>query len=106
MRLDDGRVLPTFITQALRGESFSVVGDGNETRSTYVIDAIEALNKNLTSDQSEHFNIGNLEELSVTDFAPKIATLAGIRLHVINKPLPENDPKVRRPDISKTRELL
>ena len=107
MRLDDGRALPTFITQALRGESLSVFGDGTQTRSfTYVSDTIDGIYKVLTSDNIEPFNIGNPEELSVADFALKIAIAAGVDLHVENKPLPEDDPKVRRPDISKAKELL
>ena len=107
MRLDDGRALPTFITQALRGESLSVFGDGTQTRSfTYVSDTIEGIYKVLTSDSPEPFNIGNPEELSIMEFASKIAIEVGVELNVENKPLPEDDPKVRRPDISKAKELL
>ena len=107
MRLDDGRALPTFITQALRGESLSVFGDGTQTRSfTYVSDTIEGFYRVLTSDYAEPFNIGSPEELSVAEFASKIAEAVGVELHVENKPLPEDDPKVRRPDISKAKELL
>ena len=107
MRLDDGRALPTFITQALRGESLSVFGDGSQTRSfTYVSDTIEGIYKVLTSDHIGPFNIGNSEELSVADFASKIAEAVGVEIHVEYKPLPEDDPKVRRPDISKAKELL
>ena len=107
MRLDDGRALPTFITQALRGETLSVYGDGSQTRSfTYVSDTIEGFYKILISDHHEPFNIGNPEELSILDFASKIANAAGVELRVENKPLPEDDPKVRRPDISRAKELL
>lgn len=107
MRLDDGRALPTFITQALRGESLSIFGDGTQTRSfTYVSDTIEGFYKVLTSDYVEPFNIGNPEELSVADFASKIANAVGIELRVEHKPLPEDDPKVRRPDISRAKKLL
>ena len=107
MRLDDGRALPTFITQALRGESLSIFGDGTQTRSfTYVSDTIEGFYRVLTSDYAEPFNIGNPEELSVAEFASKIAEAVGVELHVENKPLPEDDPKVRRPDISKAKKLL
>ena len=107
MRLDDGRALPTFITQALRGETLSVFGDGSQTRSfTYVSDTVEGIYKVLTSDHPEPFNIGNPEELSVADFASKIAIAVGMELRIENKPLPEDDPKVRRPDISRAKELL
>jgi len=107
MRLDDGRALPTFITQALKGKSLSVFGDGTQTRSfTYVSDTIDGFYKILTSEFTEPFNIGNPEELSITDFASKIAEAAGVKLHVENKPLPEDDPKVRRPDISRAKKLL
>ena len=100
MRLDDGRALPTFITQALKGESLSVYGDGTQTRSfTYVSDTIEGFYRVLTSDHIEPFNIGNPEKLSVAEFASKIAAAVGIELIVEHKPLPEEDPKVRRPDI-------
>ena len=107
MRLDDGRALPTFITQALRGERLSVYGDGSQTRSfTYVSDTIDGIYKILTSEYNEPFNIGNPEELSILDFASKIAEVVGIDSHIENKPLPEDDPKVRRPDISRAKELL
>ena len=107
MRLDDGRALPTFITQALKGESLSVFGDGTQTRSfTYVSDTIEGFYKVLTSDYTEPFNIGNPEELSIYDFTSKIAEAVGKEIRIENKPLPEDDPKVRRPDISKAKELL
>ena len=107
MRLDDGRAIPTFITQALRGESLSVFGDGSQTRSfIYVSDTIEGIYRVLTSENIEPFNIGNPEELSIEDFASKIAEAIGVELHIENKPLPEDDPKVRRPDISRAKELL
>ena len=107
MRLDDGRALPTFITQALRGESLSIFGDGTQTRSfLYVSDTIDGFYRVLTSNYAEPFNIGNLVELSVADFASKVAEAVGVELHVENKPLPEDDPKVRRPDISKAKKLL
>ena len=107
MRLDDGRALPTFITQALRGETLSVYGDGTQTRSfTYVSDAIEGFYRVLTSDDSEPFNIGNPEELSVVEFASKIANAVGVELHIEHKPLPEDDPRVRTPDISRAKNLL
>ena len=107
MRLDDGRALPTFITQALRGESLSIFGDGTQTRSfIYVSDTIEGFYRVLTSNYAEPFNIGNQVELSVAEFASRIAEAVGVELHIENKPLPEDDPKVRRPDISKAKELL
>lgn len=107
MRLDDGRALPTFITQALRGESLSIFGDGSQTRSfIYVSDTIEGFYRVLTSNYAEPFNIGNQVELSVSEFASRITEAVGVELHIENKPLPEDDPKVRRPDISKAKELL
>ena len=88
-------------------ETLSVYGDGSQTRSfTYVSDTIEGLYKILTSDHPEPFNIGNPEELSVADFASKIAIAVGVELRIENKPLPEDDPKVRKPDISRAKELL
>ena len=107
MRLDDGRALPTFITQALRGETLSVYGDGSQTRSfTYVSDTIEGFYKILTSDHPKPFNIGNPEEISVVEFASKIANAVGVELHIEHKPLPEDDPRVRKPDISRAKKLL
>ena len=107
MRLDDGRALPTFITQALKGENLSVFGDGSQTRSfTYVSDTVDGFYKILTSDNADPFNIGNPEELSVTDFALKIIDAVGVEIQIENKPLPEDDPKVRRPDISRAKKLL
>ena len=107
MRLDDGRALPTFITQALKGENLSLFGDGTQTRSfTYVSDTVDGFYKILTSNDAEPFNIGNPEELSVADFAVKIIEAVGVKTQIENKPLPEDDPKVRRPDISRAKKLL
>ncbi len=107
MRLDDGRALPTFITQALKGENLSVFGDGSQTRSfAYVSDTVDGFYKILTSNNADPFNIGNPEELSVADFALKIIDAVGAEIQIENKSLPEDDPKVRRPDISRAKKLL
>ncbi|MDW8333143.1 MAG: SDR family oxidoreductase [Bacteroidia bacterium] len=107
MRLDDGRALPALVGQALRGEAMTVFGDGSQTRSfCYVDDQIEGLFRLLMSDVNEPINIGNPEEISILDFALEIRSLVGRDVPITFKPLPEDDPKVRRPDISKARELL
>lgn len=107
MRLEDGRALPTFIGQALRGEELSVFGDGSQTRSfCYVDDLIEGIYRLLMSDVVEPVNIGNPEEISIKDFAEEIIELTGSGSRIAYKPLPQDDPKVRQPDISRARELL
>ena len=107
MRLDDGRVLPNFVGQALRGEPLTVYGDGSQTRSfCYVSDLVEGIYRLLFTGFHEPVNLGNPEELTVLDFAKEILALTGSRSPIVYKPLPEDDPKVRRPDISRARDLL
>jgi dTDP-glucose 4,6-dehydratase len=107
MRLDDGRVVPALIGQALRGEPFTVFGDGSQTRSfCYVSDLIEGIYRLLMSDEVEPTNIGNPRELSVLQFAEVIRKLTGADSEIDFKPLPLDDPKIRRPDISKAKRLL
>ena len=107
MRLNDGRALPTFIGQALRGEDLTVFGDGSQTRSfCYVDDLVEGIYKLLMSNYSEPVNIGNPDEISLKDFADEIIKLTGTTQKIIYKELPKDDPKQRQPDISKAKELL
>jgi dTDP-glucose 4,6-dehydratase len=107
MRLNDGRVLPAFIGQALRGQDLTAFGDGSQTRSfCYVDDLIEGIYRLLLSDCATPVNIGNPDEISINDFAVEIIKLTGTNQKVIYKPLPTDDPKQRQPDISKARELL
>ncbi len=107
MRLQDGRVLPNFFCQALQGEDLTVYGDGKQTRSfCYVDDLVDGIIKLLESDVSEPVNVGNPEEVTIEQFAREVIELTGSRSRLINQPLPTDDPKVRRPDISRARELL
>lgn len=107
MRLDDGRALPAFISQALRGEDITVFGDGSQTRSfTYVDDLIEGIYRLLMSDYHMPVNIGNPQEITIKEFAEEIVELTGSSSKVIYQELPENDPKQRRPDISLAKKIL
>lgn len=107
MRLNDGRVLPAFIGQALRGEDLTVFGDGSQTRSfCYVDDLIEGIYRLLMSDYSQPVNIGNPDEITIGDFAEEIIKLTGTSQKVIYKDLPQDDPMQRQPEISKAREVL
>jgi dTDP-glucose 4,6-dehydratase len=107
MRKKDGRVVPTFIGQALANEPLTVFGDGSQTRSfCYVSDMIEGIYKLMLSDVSEPVNLGNPQEMSIIDFAKKIIELTQSKGKIVYKPLPKDDPKVRRPDISKAKKLL
>lgn len=108
MRLDDGRALPTFVGQALRGEPLTVYGEGRQTRSfCYVDDLVEGIYRLLFSDYSHPVNIGNPEEISILEFANEIIDLVGNdKLTCIFKPLPVDDPMVRQPDITLARKLL
>ena len=107
MRLNDGRVLPAFIGQALRGEDLTIFGDGSQTRSfCYVDDLVEGIYRLLHSDYAYPVNIGNPDEISIADFAEEIIKLTGTDQKVIYKDLPVDDPKQRQPDISKAIELL
>ncbi len=107
MRLNDGRVLPAFIGQALRGEDLTVFGDGSQTRSfCYVDDLVEGIYRLLLSDYSSPVNIGNPDEITISQFAEEIIKLTGTNQKVIYKPLPQDDPKQRRPDITKAISIL
>jgi dTDP-glucose 4,6-dehydratase len=107
MRLNDGRVVPNFIAQALRGEDLTVYGDGSQTRSfSYVTDLVEGILRLLRSDYDGPVNIGNPQELSVLEFAHRIIALTGSRSRIAFRPLPVDDPKVRQPDIGLARRLL
>ena len=107
MRLNDGRALPAFIGQALRGEDLTVFGDGTQTRSfCYVSDLIEGIYRLLMSDYNHPVNIGNPVEISLKEFAEEILKLTGAKCNIIHMPLPADDPKQRKPDISKAKELL
>ena len=107
MRLNDGRVIPAFIGQVLRGENLTVFGDGSQTRSfCYVDDQIEGLYRLLMSDYVEPVNIGTPEEIAIIDFAKEIIKLTDANQKIIYKPLPQDDPLQRRPDITRAREIL
>lgn len=107
MRLNDGRVIPAFMGQALRGEDITVFGDGLQTRSfCYVDDQVEGLFKLLMSDYVYPVNIGNPVEISILDFAKEIIELTGTSQKIVFKPLPQDDPLQRRPDITKAKEIL
>ncbi|HRH02387.1 MAG TPA: SDR family oxidoreductase [Bacteroidia bacterium] len=107
MRLNDGRVLPAFIGQALRGEDLTMFGDGSQTRSfCYVDDLVEGIYRLLLSDYAYPVNIGNPAEITIKQFGEEIIKLTGTSQKLISKPLPQDDPKQRRPDITKAKELL
>jgi dTDP-glucose 4,6-dehydratase len=107
MRLNDGRALPAFIGQALRGEDLTVFGDGSQTRSfCYVDDLVEGIYRLLLSDYHLPVNIGNPSEITLKQFAEEVITLTGTKQKIVYRPLPEDDPKQRRPDITRARELL
>jgi dTDP-glucose 4,6-dehydratase len=107
MRLNDGRVLPAFIGQALRGEDLTVFGDGSQTRSfCYVDDEVDGIYRLLMSDYHLPVNIGNPDEITIGDFAEEIVKLTGTKQKVVYKPLPQDDPKQRKPDITKAKKLL
>lgn len=107
MRLNDGRVLPAFIGQALRGEDLTIFGDGSQTRSfCYVDDLVEGIVRLLNSDYALPVNIGNPDEITISQFAEEIIKLTGTKQKVIYKDLPVDDPKQRQPNISKAREIL
>jgi dTDP-glucose 4,6-dehydratase len=107
MRLDDGRALPTFMGQALRGEPITVFGDGSQTRSfCYVDDLVEGIYRLLMSDEPNPVNLGNPDEITIRDFADEIVRLTGSKSRVTYKALPLDDPKVRQPDIAKAQGIL
>ncbi|WP_121065704.1 UDP-glucuronic acid decarboxylase family protein [Maribacter vaceletii] len=107
MRLNDGRVVPAFMGQALRGEDLTVFGDGSQTRSfCYIDDQVEGIYRLLMSDYTDPINIGNPHETTIKEFAEEIIKLTGTSQKVIYKPLPQDDPLQRQPDISKAKEIL
>ncbi len=107
MKLDDGRVVPAFLDQALRGEPMTVFGDGSQTRSfCYVSDLVDGLYRLMLSDERYPVNLGNPAEMTILQFAEQIRSLTGAASPIVFRPLPEDDPKQRRPDIGKARRLL
>lgn len=107
MRLNDGRVLPAFIGQALRGEDLTMFGDGSQTRSfCYVDDLVEGIYRLLLSDYAQPVNIGNPDEITIKEFGEEIIKLTGTAQKLISLPLPTDDPKQRKPDITKARSIL
>jgi dTDP-glucose 4,6-dehydratase len=107
MRLNDGRALPAFIGQALRGEDLTLFGDGSQTRSfCFVDDLIEGIYRLLLSDYHLPVNVGNPDEISLKDFAEEIIKLTGTTQKIVHKPLPVDDPKQRQPDITRAKEVL
>jgi dTDP-glucose 4,6-dehydratase len=107
MRLDDGRVLPAFIGQAIRGEDLTVFGDGSQTRSfCYVDDLVEGIYRLLLSDYHYPVNIGNPAEITIKQFGEEIIKLTGTNQKMVYHPLPQDDPKQRQPDITRAREIL
>jgi len=107
MRLDDGRALPTFMSQALRGENVTVFGDGSQTRSfCYVDDLVDGIYRLLLSDYHKPVNIGNPVEISLKEFAEEVVELVGNDVKIVYEPLPQDDPKQRKPNITKAKEIL
>lgn len=107
MRLNDGRALPAFIGQALRGENITVFGDGSQTRSfCYVSDLVEGIYRLLLSDYTGPVNIGNPDEISLKEFAEEVLSLTGNTVKIVYEPLPVDDPKQRKPDITKAKTIL
>jgi len=107
MKLNDGRVVPAFLDQALRGEAMTVFGDGSQTRSfCYVSDLVDGLCRLMESDERYPVNLGNPQEMTILEFAERIRRLTGTKSQIVHEPLPQDDPKQRKPDISKARSLL
>jgi dTDP-glucose 4,6-dehydratase len=107
MRLDDGRVLPNFVGQALRGEPLTVYGDGSQTRSfCYVDDLVDGIERLLLTDFHEPVNLGNPDEVTILQFAREILALSGSKSKLVFKPLPQDDPRVRKPDITRAKQVL
>jgi dTDP-glucose 4,6-dehydratase len=107
MKLNDGRGVPAFLDQALRGEPMTVFGDGSQTRSfCYVSDLVEGLCRLMESDERYPVNLGNPQEMTILEFAERIRRLTGTKSQIVHEPLPQDDPKQRKPDISKARSLL
>ncbi len=107
MRLDDGRALPTFMSQALRGEDITVYGDGSQTRSfCYVSDLVEGIYRLLLSDYSRPVNVGNPSEITLLEFAQEVLELTGSKSKIVYEPLPQDDPRQRQPNITKAQNIL
>lgn len=107
MRLKDGRALPAFISQALTGQDLTVFGDGNQTRSfCYVDDLVDGIYRLLLSGENYPVNIGNPEEITINQMAEEVIRLTGSKSKIINMPLPEDDPKIRKPDITRAKTIL
>jgi dTDP-glucose 4,6-dehydratase len=107
MRLNDGRAIPAFMTQALAGVPVTVFGDGSQTRSfQYIDDLVEGIWRLMSSNVTDPVNIGNPQEMTLLDLAKRIIRLAGDQSEIVFQPLPEDDPKVRQPDITRARTLL
>src|SRR5438093_903471 len=107
MRLEDGRAIPAFFTQALRGEDVTVFGDGSQTRSLcYISDLVDGIFRLMSSDLTDPVNVGNPRELTIRQLAEKIIALTGSRSRIVTRPLPVDDPKIRQPDITRARKLL
>jgi len=107
MRLDDGRALPTFMSQALRGEDITVYGDGSQTRSfCYVSDLVEGIYRLLLSDYSRPVNVGNPSEITLLEFAQEVLDLTGSKSKIVYEPLPQDDPRQRQPNITKAQNIL
>jgi dTDP-glucose 4,6-dehydratase len=107
MRFDDGRALPTFIVQALKGDDLTIFGDGFQTRSfCYVSDLIEGVYRLLFSNETRPVNIGNPDEISILDFAKNVIASSNSLSKIVFKSLPKDDPKKRKPDISRAKKVL
>jgi dTDP-glucose 4,6-dehydratase len=107
MRVDDGRAIPAFVSQALRGEDVTVFGDGSQTRSLcYVSDLVDGIVRLMLSDEADPVNIGNPTEMTIRALAEKIVSVTGSRSRIVERPLPVDDPRVRQPDITRARDLL
>jgi dTDP-glucose 4,6-dehydratase len=107
MRVEDGRAIPAFMSQALRGEDVTLFGDGSQTRSLcYVSDLVEGIHRLMLSEVTDPVNIGNPQELTIRQLAERVVALSGSKSRIVEKPLPVDDPKVRQPDITRARTLL
>ena len=107
MRLNDGRAVPAFISQALRGEAVTIFGSGKQTRSfCYVTDLVDGILRLAASGENDPINIGNPHEMTIEDIARTIIRMTGSKSQIVYRPLPEDDPKVRQPDIRRARTLL
>ena len=107
MRLDDGRVVPEFISQVLKGKNITIYGDGTQTRSfCYVSDLVRGMIGVMEHDYKDPINLGNPAEITINEFAEKIIKVSGIKVEKINMPLPKDDPKRRKPDITRAKNII